>query len=268
MAASGDNDMLASLRVRGRGRGIRPAQDGLTGPLRRPNINGQVGQSISTLEEITNRMKQVDMATVEEDATQVMNMVQNYADTGKQLQDVGDSLCRLALDNFSFGLEAAQLCNRLANIEVEGVKFRNIILKLLQAEFGRRENLKNDAINTWLGLVTFLVELFVVMRTQNGEILKALAKPVFVCVTELLGNSTEEEVEHCIHELKRRGGFLQEQDNCSMEKVLLSVRDRLLDPDTSTFVRCLLLEVLEMSANGWTLNDGIKAYYKEIISRY
>ncbi|XP_070536075.1 CBP80/20-dependent translation initiation factor-like [Ptychodera flava] len=273
MATTAESSRDLAYRGRGRGRGIRTIPEGLTGPLRRPNVNVGNEESRQTLEEVTRRMQLATMETIEEDATQVINMVRNYSVTGKDLQEVASKFYKVTLDNSKYGIVAAELAKRMANFEVEGAKFRNLILKLLQSDFIKRDVLRRDSMNQWLGFVTFLIELLAVLRTQSGDILKALLKPSFVSLTELLTSTddtllAEEELEHCVGVLKRRGQFLQEQDTASMECLMKALRDKILDVQTSAYGRCLLLELLEMSCRGWGLSDDIKEYYKETITRH
>ncbi|XP_077867475.1 CBP80/20-dependent translation initiation factor-like isoform X2 [Saccoglossus kowalevskii] len=205
---------VASLRVIGRGRGFRNTSESIQTPLRRPNVGPVVEQSRLSLADITLKMQYLTLETVDEDGKQIKGLVERFSTSSTKLQAVVQSLYELALENYHYAAVAARLCHRMANVEVGETKFRNLVLKLLQADYEGRDILRGEGNDSYdacslFAFVTFLVELYALLRTQNGEPLRALLTPVFVCLKELLTglDNTEEEMEHCAREY-----YKQEKD--------------------------------------------------------
>lgn len=55
----------------------------------------------------------------------------------------------------------------------------------LQKDFTRREELQQTDVESWLGFITFLCEVFSTMRSSTGEPFRVLVCPIYTCLREV-----------------------------------------------------------------------------------
>jgi hypothetical protein len=55
--------------------------------------------------------------------------------SSSDLKEVANTIYKRCLEDREFGKTGASLCDRLANIEVGGAKFRTVMLSLVQMDF-------------------------------------------------------------------------------------------------------------------------------------
>ncbi|GAA6079507.1 CBP80/20-dependent translation initiation factor isoform X1 [Tachysurus ichikawai] len=54
-----------------------------------------------------------------------------------------------------------------------------------QRDFKRREELQQTDVESWLGFITFLCEVFSTMRSSTGEPYRVLVCPIYTCLREV-----------------------------------------------------------------------------------
>lgn len=54
-----------------------------------------------------------------------------------------------------------------------------------QKDFARREELRRSDVEVWLGFITFLCEVFGIIRSSSGEPFRVLVCPIYTCLREV-----------------------------------------------------------------------------------
>ncbi|XP_043937686.1 CBP80/20-dependent translation initiation factor [Protopterus annectens] len=224
-----------------------------------------MGKLIEILNSMRNNSSDVDskLATFMEEA-------QNSANSEEMLSEIVKTIYQKAATDRSFASTAARLCDKMALFMVEGTKFRSLLLNMLQKDFSMRDKLQQSDVERWLGFITFLCEVFGIMRSSKGEPFRVLVGPIYTCLRELLNSEDmkEDAVLCCSMELQSTGKLLEEQLPEMMVELLAIVRDKMLCPTESALTRSLLLEVIELHANSWNpLTPTIAQYYNKTIQK-
>ncbi|XP_068127985.1 CBP80/20-dependent translation initiation factor [Hyperolius riggenbachi] len=219
--------------------------------------------------EILNSMRN-NSSDVDHKLTTFMEEAQNSANSEEMLGEIVKTIYQKAVTDRSFAHTAAKLCDKMALFMVEGTKFRSLLLNMLQRDFSIREELHKSDVESWLGFITFLCEVFGTMRSSMGEPFRVLVCPIYTCLRELLQSYDvkEDAVLCCSMELHSTGRLLEEQLPEMMSDLLAAARDKMLSPSESMLTRSLLLEVIELHANHWNpLTPGITQYYNKTIQK-
>ncbi|KAM9451619.1 CBP80/20-dependent translation initiation factor isoform 2-T2 [Clarias gariepinus] len=219
--------------------------------------------------EILNSMRS-NSSGVEEQLTSFMEEAQSSAQSGETLVEIVHTIYGKAVRDRGFAATAAKLCYKMALFMVEGTKFRSLLLNMLQRDFTRREELQQSDVESWLGFITFLCEVFSTMRSNTGEPFRVLVCPIYTCLRELLESAEvkEDAVLCCSMELHSTGWLLEEQLPEMMMELLAAVRDKMLSPSESPLTRSLLMEVIELHAHQWSPLEAVTTqYYNRTIQK-
>ncbi|XP_042191983.1 CBP80/20-dependent translation initiation factor isoform X2 [Callorhinchus milii] len=219
--------------------------------------------------EILNSMRN-NSRDVDSNLTTFMEEAQNSTNSEGMLSEIVQTIYHKAVTDRSFASTAAKLCDKMSLFMVEGTKFRSLLLNILQKDFTMREKLQQTDVERWLGFITFLCEVFGIMRSNAGEPFRVLVCPIYTCLRELLQSQDvkEDSVLCCSMELQSTGKLLEEQLPEMMTELLAAARDKMLGPSESPLSRSLLLEVIELHANGWNpLTPTIMQYYNKTIQK-
>ncbi|XP_072353545.1 CBP80/20-dependent translation initiation factor isoform X3 [Scyliorhinus torazame] len=219
--------------------------------------------------EILNSMRN-NSNDVDSNLTTFMEEAQNSTNSEEMLSEIVKTIYHKAVTDRSFASTAAKLCDKMSLFMVEGTKFRSLLLNMLQKDFTVRDDLQQTDVEHWLGFITFLCEVFGIMRSNGGEPFLVLVCPIYMCLRELLQSQDvkEDAVLCCSMELQSTGKLLEEQLPEMMTELLAAARDKMLGPSESALTRSLLLEVIELHANNWNpLTPTITQYYNKTIQK-
>ncbi|XP_041059577.1 CBP80/20-dependent translation initiation factor isoform X1 [Carcharodon carcharias] len=219
--------------------------------------------------EILNSMRN-NSSDVDSNLTTFMEEAQNSTNSEEMLSEIVKTIYHKAVTDRSFASTAARLCDKMSLFMVEGTKFRSLLLNMLQKDFTVRDELQQTDVEHWLGFITFLCEVFGIMRSNTGEPFRVLVCPIYTCLRELLQSQDvkEDAVLCCSMELQSTGKLLEEQLPEMMTELLAAARDKMLGPSESALTRSLLLEVIELHANNWNpLTPTITQYYNKTIQK-
>ncbi|KPP71426.1 CBP80/20-dependent translation initiation factor-like [Scleropages formosus] len=149
--------------------------------------------------EILNSMRN-NSSDVDSQLTTFMEEAQNSTSSEEMLSEIVRTIYHKAVSDRSFASTAAKLCDKMALFIVEGTKFRSLLLNMLQLltydegsaepfawtkDFTRREELQQTDVERWLGFITFLCEVFGIMRSSAGEPFRVLVCPIYTCLREV-----------------------------------------------------------------------------------
>nr|XP_018669733.1 CBP80/20-dependent translation initiation factor isoform X2 [Ciona intestinalis] len=191
----------------------------------------------------------------EDDLLRFIQMTQSFATTESKMREVADILCNKALKNPKFGKNAAILCSRMSHLMVHGTKFRSVVLSVMQGHHKNRDRLFLTSLRgdtRWFGFATFLVELFVIVRTKGKERMTVLVDPVFSTLLQVLTGekSTSQQVD-CFRDLFFRCAPALEAENPTRFSNLMSeIRDCCVISKTIQ-IRQSLLQCVHFYATKW-----------------
>nr|CAB3234257.1 CBP80/20-dependent translation initiation factor [Phallusia mammillata] len=200
-------------------------------------------------------LRRLHISDSETDLTKFIETTQAFATNEAKMREVAEILCNKALKNPKFARNASILCDRMSWMMVHGTKFRTVVLNVMQGHFKNREQLFSATFRSdtrWFGFASFMVEIFLNVRTSTKDRLIVLNEPVFQCLLQVLQSDqvTKEHVE-CFGSLFARAGPALEKENPSrMNELLSEIRDRCVISKTS-HIRRVLLNCVELYATKW-----------------
>ncbi|XP_069779962.1 CBP80/20-dependent translation initiation factor isoform X2 [Narcine bancroftii] len=233
------------------------------------NVTNPQKTKMDKLIELLNSMRN-NNSDVDSNLTTFMEEAQNSTNSEEMLSEIVKTIYHKAVTDRSFASTAAKLCDKMSLFMVEGTKFRSLLLNMLQEDFMVRNELQQTDVEHWLGFITFLCEVFGIMRSNAGEPFRVLVCPIYTCLRELMQSQDvkEDAVLCCSLELQSTGKLLEEQLPEMMTELLAAARDKMLGPSESALTRSLLLEVIELHANNWNpLTPSITQYYNKTIQK-
>ncbi|XP_041460711.1 MIF4G domain-containing protein B-like [Lytechinus variegatus] len=194
----------------------------------------------------------------------IYNDAEGYISKESQMRSFALLMYHHGMENEKNAEVMAKLCSRLATLEAEGLKFRSPLLKELQDDFTSRATWKDQDPSRWLAFTCYLCCLFKHLRIGDNYI-NALVEPVYTCLDTLISDdSSDEEMKCGCNQLKSLGPTLDDLKSGQMDTLVNIMKEKLLGPKSSHFSRLLLLEVIELRASGWHLNDTQQQYYSEV----
>lgn len=172
-------------------------------------------------------------------------------------------------DNRDRAEPMAILSSQLSSSENNGIgiSFRSVILGRFQSQYKQRKELRQQSIEVWLSMVSFLSFYFKHMKC-GGEPLKVLAVPLATCFSEILSLDDVDDNEiDCACELIRGIGLdlsrLAPEKDIEVAKLL---RERMLATHTSKRAQCMLMEIIELRATGWREKEDAKRFYTDALA--
>lgn len=259
--------MTSTGRGRGRGRGLLSQHN-----LSRPGGGGDTQTAIekngaqkteSSVDEVSQLIQSLTLIPDEDEFSKIQHMAESLP-SSTDLKEIADIIYKRCIDDREFGKTGACLCDRLANIDAEGTKFRNLMLSLVQVDYKDKDTIRKDNPGKFLGFVTFLCQVFGNMRTAKGEPFTVLSTPIYDCVYIIIedDNSSDDDYECLLLQVQSIGKELESLDESKMAEFMEKVRTKLIKDGRSARARCSLLELFESYCKGWkTLANEITRYY-------
>lgn len=270
---------------RGRGRG-RPSDSAVESPGGLKAKNGNIGQESEEGETSSHATLSLrDMKSIIEDSRtyhpqndvkKVLMVARHFVNSGEDVKTLASLIYNKCLNDYSLAQRGSEICDCLTIIEYETTKFRNCLLSLVQQDYKARHDLLSTDPGRFRGFVTFLCEIFNIMRTINDEVFKPLVSPIFDCLELILdpeekggGDSSgfdqlnEDICEVFTETLPRVGKLLDSSDENSdrMRQLMNKIRTCIIHSKSSPRVRCSLLEVLESYNRDWGEGDSETARF-------
>ena len=166
-----------------------------------------------------------------------------------------------------FGRKAARAFGNVSQLEVAGVKLRDVVLRNIQTDFksetahltshlltysvtGKEEILGQDE-KTFLNSVSLLCEVFEQMRLADGTVINVLAVPILEYCDLLLSSQSEEALSLLGRQLHVIGEEVQRSKPDKFTDFLLRVRGLVVSDSVSSVSRCVLLHLLECHLLRW-----------------
>merc|ERR1711894_117486 len=161
-----------------------------------------------------------------------------------------------------FARAAATLCSNLEGLQVEDVKFRSVVLRYVQTDYKRKDELRKESTSKFLGHAAFLCQMFGVVRVNDNEPMIPLLNPVLDVLCICLEKGSPEEATLCgASQLFVVGKLLQDVgERLKVNTLKNLVRDKVLDNVGSRETRLLLIDAVEGFASNWRLHLAKKVY--------
>ncbi|XP_052096576.1 CBP80/20-dependent translation initiation factor-like isoform X2 [Mytilus californianus] len=208
--------------------------------------NTEDDQSASCMNDLEQLIETLTLEPEEEDIAKIQTMADTVK-TSSDLKELANIIYNRCIKDREFGKTGACLCDRLANMEVEGSKFRNIMLSLVQIDYKDKDSLRTKSPGRFLGFVTFLCQVFGNMRTAKGEPFNVLSGPIYDCIYTIFDddNSSDDDYECLLLQIQSIGKELEAFDESKMSELMEKVRTKIIKDGRSARARCSLLELLE-----------------------
>jgi len=222
------------------------------------------------------RLSLSDIKTIIEDARtyhpgsdvkKVLMLARHFVKEEEDVKTLASLIYNRCLTDSTIAKRGSEICDCLTSIECGKAMFRNSLLSLVQADFKARNELFALKPMRYKAFLSFLCEIFSVMRTASNEVFKPLVGPIFDCFELIIdpestgeggGDLDTEDVHEVFTEqLPNVGKLIQEYDDEDrMTQLLNKIRLAIIHSQSSPRVRCALLEVLESSSRGWEPSDS------------
>ncbi|XP_025077752.1 CBP80/20-dependent translation initiation factor-like isoform X2 [Pomacea canaliculata] len=220
-------------------------------------------RSTAALAELETLISQI-LYDISDDDLQHIERLSNAAASSEDLHTIAKFIYIQCQKNREFAKVGAIICDRLANIEREGMRFRNCILSLVQTDYRGREALRRESSSQFMALVSFLSQLLTTMRLANGEVMQPLVQPIYDCF-DLILSQDEMDADECeclSLQLQSIGRELQDSGEDQMQALMDNIRSKIIQEKTKANIRCVLMEVLECYVRRWqnAPNDVTRFY--------
>lgn len=270
----GANNQSSSPSVANPG-GENPNQKDILQPTEE---NADKCSDVVDLEKVSQKIEMLTIDAQDRELDVIEKLTRECAKDEKNIQQVIKVIYNKSLVDIDFARTGAVICDRLSKIDGDGVKYRTNLLKLLQADFAdlqqrlvsvanndheqnSKDTLRTSSPEKFNGLIVFLCQIYVTMRTMSGEHFKALVGPIFQCLEMLINSDTSDELDILSSLLQSVGKELQLQEPDKMQELLDKIRLKIIQC-SSPQVRCSLLEIVEIQAHNWeTLPSDITRFY-------
>ncbi|XP_014680691.1 PREDICTED: uncharacterized protein LOC106820699 [Priapulus caudatus] len=199
------------------------------------------------------------------EVSKVVEIVKKYSTTGSKLKEFATALHERCVNEADMITGAALLSQSLGSLEVDDVKFRNILLQQLQHDFKGKEAMRKENCMLFTNSFLLLCEVFSVLRVA-GAPTPVLATPILTWLHLMVdADAVDHEVALADAQLSKLGKQLQQymSNGKRLDALMQTVRERLLAKNTTTATRCHLLHMLELHTHGWQLTDCVTQFYTQ-----
>lgn len=176
-----------------------------------------------------------EFSKVEERFKEAVELITDTTTADRDYVHIGVRVCQLLMDR------------------EEGPRFRQALMRWFQQQFQAKEETRAVSIEKWLSVFAFMCEIHSCMLL-NGQPITVLGKAVYSSIDFLLEqpDRDDDELDCICSSLKLCGKTLQEIDQVKMDTLMDTFRSTVISIKTSCRVRCLMLEILELRAMGWS----------------
>ena len=148
-----------------------------------------------------------------------------------------------------------RVCQLLLERE-EGPRFRGALMRWFQQEFRAKAETRGVSIEKWLSVFAFMCEIHSCVLV-SGQPIVVLGKAIYSSIEFLLEqpDRDDDEIDCICSSLKLCRKSLETTDRSKMDRLMDSFRSIVISKESTCRVRCLVLEILELRAMGWTDSD-------------
>lgn len=264
VAGSNTPAVPAFGRGRGRGRGVRANQATVNPPgPPKPNVTPAAIEEKEN-EEVTKIMKKLDGKSESE----IMKEILPEIEALNNQSVVKDFICALsdkALCSAEFAVIAGKIAHKLWDNETMHSFVRNPLLTRTQDLYNKREVLRKEG--KYHGLCVFLCTLFKLLRIKNNP-LKPVGGAVVQIIKGLIEESdspSKEDVTYFYQELESVGAIIGDLFPEKLEEIINLARQMVVSSAIMPSVRCKLVQVIELHAAKWSMNDELRKMYGDLI---
>ncbi|GAB1603998.1 CBP80/20-dependent translation initiation factor-like [Argonauta hians] len=229
-------------------------------------------------EQVSQHIEKLSFDAADQDLDVIEKLSRECARNEDNIQQVIKVIYGKSLVDLDFARTGVMICDRLSKIDGDGLKYRTHLLNLLQNDFTdvqqhwqrvknidpeqqQQEKLQPTSHEKFKGLVVFLCQVYVTMKTANGESFRVLITPIIQCLEMLLESATSDELEILNNLLQSVGQQLETDEPDKMQELLNKIRLKIIQ-GSSRQVRCYLLEIIEIQAHNWKmLPSDITRFY-------
>uniref|UniRef100_A0A8C4Q4W3 MIF4G domain containing a n=1 Tax=Eptatretus burgeri TaxID=7764 RepID=A0A8C4Q4W3_EPTBU len=181
------------------------------------------------------------------------------------LRKVAAVIINQSLQDPVFCKEACRVCRVIIQAEAKGDNntFRGHLLNLLQEEYARREETRENDHKRWIGFVSLICSVFHNIKVGSGPMI-ALVEPIYECLnrmTKFDAVTHEEEVYCLVEQLHRIGKQLENQNETQMSELFCTLRDCFFIESLTSLSRLLLLNIIEFRAGGWEFGHILTRFF-------
>ena len=148
-------------------------------------------------------------------------------------------------------------------------EFRTCLLRRFQSEYQDKVSTRSHSIESWLGVFSFLCEIYVRVRVATGEPISVVGKAVLSSMEYMLQlqDMDDDELESVCCYLKECGSILQQLDQNRVDSIFTIMKKKLLSKNSSCRSRCLILEAIEYRLMGWSDPKGtLQNFYPDALA--
>ncbi|XP_053386792.1 CBP80/20-dependent translation initiation factor-like [Mercenaria mercenaria] len=272
--------MAAVGRGRGRGRGLlardlpqeaqtRPG-DSASGDSKATENGVEVKKEepgMSRQDSILELQHVLDSLTLDVSDQELNNLYQlaeSASSNDSDIKRVTEQVYSKFTSDREYAKTGAFICEKLAALEVNGTKFRSLLLSMIQADYKDKDNLRSKSVSKFLNILSFMCQIFGTLRTAGGEVFKPLVSPLYECFNMILDSdhSDNDEFECLNEQLQSIGRDLEQSDRDKMEQMMVKIRSKVIRNGSSQQARCTLLEIIESYCRGWKdLSNDVTRFY-------
>jgi len=199
----------------------------------------------------------------------ITRCIKHLCNSEQTLRQNVDEIHRMAKIDKTFGKNAAKAFSAVSQLEVVGVKFRDVVLRCIQTDFKHRADLKAEGEEKYLLAVNLLCEVFHNMRLADGTVINILSVPILEYFSQLLVEPTHEAIDLIVNQTHIIGEEVQRSKPEKFADFLLKIRKLVVEPESGLNLkdRCGLLHILESHLLRWptVMPEKIGEFYAGIL---
>lgn len=260
------------MATRGRGRGSSKGKSshGVAPSERKP-------KSPKSLEELSEYLTSLNEGNISHYGQMFADMVLEFTSKSTDnLDSTIELIFSVTTESREYTPLGAAVCQKIVtcqqadsdNKKTQRVLFRKSLLERFQSEFSKRDSTRKVSIEAWLTIFSFLCDIFRVVQVNDAPI-SVVGKAILSGMEWLLKlqDSIEDETECVCEKLKQLGKALESISPEKITSVVSLLRSKVISRHSSCRVRCIVLEIIEYRAMGWTdRNNELDNYYMDAIA--
>jgi len=212
-------------------------------------------------------MEQLNIDTPDESkiviVKRITRTIYDLCHSADSLSSLVSQLHAKSLEKELFARKAACVLGSVSQLEVSGVKLRDVLLRSIQSDFKNREDMKNNCPDRLYKAVSLLCEIFKEVKLEDGAIISVLCVPILEYFQLLLDLATPAAIRLIGHQLQQLGQQLQISQRDRVADLMMAVRQRLVKGNFSQEDKSVLLHILELYLLRWPvlLPERVENWY-------
>ena len=213
-------------------------------------------RNVKTIDDLSSYLYSLSLSNIDVYGNEFADMVLGFATDvdDNKLEEVVDLIFETTIEDKEHSELGAEVCRQIMKKDdPKCVVLLEKLSKAFQGHVKQMKEIRRVSIEKWLGVFSFLCEIFGRIRVAGAPI-KVLGLGIVKLIVQMLTDrdTIDDEIDCICSKLKSCGHLLSTEFPDKIENIFMEFRKQVISKESSSIRRCYILEIIEFRQMGWS----------------